>query len=127
MIDEEFPEPDLRDKTREELYQQRWKNKVDPWTLAWWKRQFDELMTSYKACCHAINQAVARTLETRDQVAELNKRIDALETENQMNMARLGELHADNVKLYERMEAMAAWAKDMEKEIKPKRQPANVG
>lgn len=122
MIDEHLSHPDLRDKTLTELYKKRMENKVDPWTVAWLKNKFGEILTAYKGACHAINLAVAHAVENRETINALSsameKRMESVEAENQMLMARIGELQAENELVRKRIDDMAEWAKSVKRQLK---------
>lgn len=134
MIDEHSTPPVLKGGNLAELFKEREANKPDPWTMAWLKKQFDEVIKGYFGACHAINIAVMNTRDNREQIEKANKRIEALETEVQLLMAKIGgmavnaemllqrfdESEEEKAVLKKRMDDMATWAKKIEgKNSKP--------
>lgn len=108
MIDDHTSPPPLKGSLSEELLK---RPKPDAWTVAWFKSQIDEILRAYRGACHAINLAVANT---RDNAAELKRhseQMEAIQKENQLLQARMGELQAENVLIQKRIDDMAAWAK----------------
>lgn len=131
MIDEHTTPPVLKGGNLAELYKEREANKPDPWTMAWLKKQFDEVIRGYLGACHAINTAVMNTRDNREQIEKANKRIEALETEVQLLMAKIGgmqveaemllqrfnEAEEEKAVLKKRMDDMATWGKKIENRI----------
>ena len=128
MLDEHTTPPVLKGGNLAELYKEREANKPDPWTMAWLKKQFDEVIRGYLGACHAINTAVMNTRDNREQIEKAEKRIEALETEVQLLMAKIGgmtveaelllqrfnESEEEKTALKKRFDDMAAWAKKIE-------------
>lgn len=128
MLDEHTTPPVLKGKNLEELYKERMASRPDAWTLAWIKKQFDEVIKGYLGACHAINTAVMNTRENREQIEKAEKRIEGLETEVQLLMAKIGgmaidaemllqrfnESEEEKAVLKKRMDGMADWAKKIE-------------
>jgi wobble nucleotide-excising tRNase len=89
-------------------FRERMAESPDKWTLAWWNKQFTEVITAYRGASHGINLALARTDEFQNAVAALRKRCDELERERDSDRAKIGELTA-------RVQRMAEFLNDSRK------------
>lgn len=128
MLDEHMTPPVLKGKNLEELHKERMASKPDPWTLAWIKKQIDEVVKGYLGACHAINTAVMNTRDNREKLEAFEKRMKVLEDEHQMTMEKIGgmvvdaemllqrfnESEEEKAVLKKRMDGMADWAKKIE-------------
>lgn len=66
----------------------------DQYTLAWWKKQWSEVMTAYRGATHGINRAMALYDDFVSESKELRKRIEELERERESDRAKIGEIQA---------------------------------
>lgn len=85
-----------------ELPADRQNTTPDKFTLAWWTKQFNEVLTAYRGATHGINRALALYDDFVSESKELRKRIDDLERERESDRAKIGQLQ-------ERVERMAGF------------------
>lgn len=83
-------------------------DKPDPYTLAWWSKQFQELMTGYRGATHSVNRAVALLDDCHGELIAIRKRVEAMERERESDRAKIGEIAA-------RVERMAEYLNSMKK------------
>lgn len=126
MIDDHATPPTLKGKNLEELHKERLASKPDAWTYAWLKQKFDEMAKGYLGACHGINLAVVNVRENRELVLALEKRIEAVERENQMLMARIGEMQAEAEATKKRIDEMANWAARIQKDVRRTGDPSTT-
>lgn len=117
MIDDHTTPPILKSKTLDELHR-RQAAQPDPWTMAWIKTKLDENTKAYLGVCHLINTLVMMCQGIRERTDAHDERIKVLEEENQLLMARVGELQSENVLASKRMDDMASWASRIEKDLR---------
>lgn len=118
MIGDHTTPPVLKGKTLEEIHRERMAARPDPWTMAWLKEKFDEISKAYLGVCHLINTLVMMCQGLRERVEAQDKRIEFLETEVKLLMARLGEQQVEIGSQVKRMDDMASWASKIEKDVR---------
>lgn len=74
--------------------QKRQAEKPDKWTLAWWDKQFQEVLSAYRGATHAMNLAQAEVADYNKQLREALGRIQAMESDRELDRAKIGELQA---------------------------------
>ena len=89
----------------ESEFAKRAKDTPDQYTLAWWNKQFSEVLTGYRGASHAINRSIAECESLGDSLAALRNKIAALERERDEDRAKLGELTARIVRIAEFLNA----------------------
>lgn len=66
----------------------------DAYTLAWWKRQWSEVLTAYRGVSHAANRSMALYDDFVSETAAIRKRCENMERERELDRAKIGELAA---------------------------------
>ena len=92
----------------ESEFAKRAKDTPDQYTLAWWNKQFSEVLTGYRGASHAINRSIAECESLVASIAALRAKIAALERERDEDRAKIGELNARIVRIAEFLNASKA-------------------
>ena len=66
----------------------------DKYTLAWWQKQWSEVLQAYRGVTHAVNRSMALYDDFVSEAAAIRKRCENLEREREVDRARIGELAA---------------------------------
>ena len=98
-------------KSLAEAHKERLAKQPDAWTYAWIKSQLEEFTACYRGVCHALNLAVSNMQDYSERVDRLEKRLEAVEAENKLLMAQMGELQAEVTISKRRIDDMCEWAK----------------
>lgn len=77
-----------------EEFQKRQAEKPDTWTLAWWRSEFQEVLRAYRGATHAMNLAQAEVADFNKLLREALDRIQTLESDRELDRAKIGELQA---------------------------------
>ncbi len=109
------PLPSLKGKSLADAHRERMEAKPDVWTLHWWKREFDGIDKLYRALSHMLNLTVSNMLSYSERVDGLQERLEAVEGENKLLLAKIGELQSELTIAMKRIDDMAEWAKKQKK------------
>ena len=93
----------------EQLPADRKQTLPDVHTLAWWQKQWSEVLQAYRGISHAVNRSMALYDDFVSEAAAIRKRCENLEREREVDRARIGELAA-------RVERMAKHLNDQRKQ-----------
>ena len=80
--------------TQEQIPTDRKQTLPDVHTLAWWQKQWSEVLTAYRGASHGINRALALYDDFVSESSAIRKRCENLEREREVDRARIGELAA---------------------------------
>lgn len=83
-------------------FQKRQDSKPDTWTLAWWEKQFAEVLKAYRGATHAMNIANANYESLMKAIEECRTWLASMDEAAKADRAKIGELQA-------RVERMASW------------------
>lgn len=93
-------------------FEKRKDDRPDQFTLAWWRKQLDELRRGYRGATHSVNLAHDNHAQTLAEIRGLSERCDTLEKELQEANSRVGELQAELSEVRTKQEAMGNWLKE---------------
>lgn len=101
-------------------------DRPDHHTIAWWKEETAELRQLFKGCSELLHLAVANTRDNAKELTALQERIDLLAAENEMLLARMGEVQSENTLMQKRIDEMANWAARIQKDVRRTGDPSTT-
>jgi flagellar motility protein MotE (MotC chaperone) len=87
----------------------------DRHTLAWWRKQFAEVLTGYRGATHAINRCLAEYADCYQREKELRADVEILRADLQSAEAEIGRLKETLAIVAERQDKIANWLREKSK------------
>lgn len=73
-------------------FQKRASDTPDQWTLAWIRKQFEEVSKGYRGATHGVNRALALYDDFVSELAAVRKMLEDSKREHEEDRAKIGEL-----------------------------------